>query len=434
MRSRTDQTMPRDELRALQLQRLQAQVAKLYAKVPFYTRSLDAAGVRPDDIKSLNDIATLPFLSKYDLREGFPWGFLATGLDEIVETHMSSGTTGKPVVDAYTRADLDMWGEVMARTLDMGGVGRDDIVQVAYGYGLFTGGFGAHYGAGALGATVLPLSSGNTHRQITTMVDFGTTVLCCTPSYALYIAEYARENGIDPVSLPLRAGFFGAEPWSESMRSQIEADLGIKAYDIYGLSEIIGPGVATECATQNGLHIHEDHFLAEIVDPATGEVMPEGEEGELVLTTLSKEAMPIIRYRTHDITRLIPEPCPCGRTIHRMARVGRRTDDMFIVRGVNVFPAQIEAALLRAERNLPHYQIILSRKGGLDQMEVQVEVTKEMLGDTISELESLQRRFAKAIEDVVGIRAIVTLVEPQSIARSLGKAKRVIDTRKEDQI
>ncbi|MGI6082460.1 MAG: phenylacetate--CoA ligase family protein [Limnochordia bacterium] len=426
--------LPPQQLRCLQLQRLRAIVKRAYERVEHFRLRLDSAGVKPDDIRELEDIRLLPFTDKNDLRDTYPYGLFASPMSDIVRLHASSGTTGKPIVVGYTQQDMEVWKNVMKRTFLSAGLHQNDIIQNAFGYGLFTGGLGAHYGAEALGATVVPTSGGNTDRQIMVMRDFGVTAMCATPSYFVHIIDAAENMGVDLRSLPLRVGVFGAEPWTEPMRRYIEEKAGIKAYDIYGLSEIIGPGVATECATQNGLHIHEDHFLAEIVDPATGEVMPEGEEGELVLTTLSKEAMPIIRYRTHDITRLIPEPCPCGRTIHRMARVGRRTDDMFIVRGVNVFPAQIEAALLRAERNLPHYQIILSRKGGLDQMEVQVEVTKEMLGDTISELESLQRRFAKAIEDVVGIRAIVTLVEPQSIARSLGKAKRVIDTRKEDQI
>lgn len=424
--------LPEPQLRRLQLQRLQAVVHRAYARVDHFRQRLDAAGVKPDDVRELEDIRLLPFTDKNDLRDTYPYGLFASPMSDVVRLHASSGTTGKPIVVGYTQQDMEVWKNVMKRTFAAAGLHRRDIIQNAFGYGLFTGGLGVHYGAEALGATVVPISGGHSDRQIMVMRDFGVTVICATPSYFVHLIEVAERMGIDLRTLPLHTGIFGAEPWTDPMRRYIEEKAGIKAYDIYGLSEIIGPGVGSECDAQDGLHIYEDHFLAEIVDPVTGEVMPEGEEGELVLTTLSKEAMPVVRYRTHDITFFLPKPCPCGRTIRRISRVGRRTDDMFIVRGVNVFPAQIEAALLRAERNLPHYQIILSRHAGLDQMEVQVEVTKELLGDTISQMESLQRRFAKAIEDVVGIRATITLVEPQSIARSEGKAKRVVDTRKED--
>lgn len=429
MLSREAQTMPRDQLRALQLDRLQNLVTTLYDRVGFYTQSMDAAGVKPADVRELSDIARLPMLSKVDLREGFPWGFLATDLDEIVETHMSSGTTGKPVVDAYTRGDLDTWGEVMGRTLDMGGVGANDIVQVAYGYGLFTGGFGAHYGAAALGATVLPLSSGNTHRQVSTLTDFGTTVLCCTPSYALYIAEYARENGVDPRSLPLRVGFFGAEPWSEPMRDQIEADLGIKAYDIYGLTELIGPGVAAECVQQDGLHIFEDHFYPEIVDPDTGEPLPEGATGELVLTALTREGTPVLRYRTRDITYFLTEPCECGRTSRRVHRLMGRTDDMLIIRGVNIFPAQVEDVLLRTQGVVPQYQMLVGREGSMDTLTIEVEMEPSMFHDDVGAIVGIERAIEAELKGALGIHARCLLVNPKTIARSEGKAKRIIDQR-----
>jgi phenylacetate-CoA ligase len=348
-------------------------------------------------------------------------------MEEIVRLHASSGTTGKPIVVAYTRADLEVWTEVMVRTFAACGLHRGDIVQNAYGYGLFTGGLGAHYGAESLGATVIPTSGGNTERQLMVLQDFGATALCCTPSYFLHLLERARELSIDLSRL--RVGVFGAEPWSEAMRQRIQEESGIRAYDIYGLSEIIGPGVGVECAEQAGLHIFEDHFYPEIIDPVSGEVLPEGAEGELVLTTLSKQAMPMIRYRTRDVTALATEPCRCGRTLRRIRRIGRRSDDMFIIRGVNVFPSQVETALLEVKGTLPHYQIVLTREKGLDEMEVKVEVTPELFSDKIRELEALQRRLETAIDHVLGIRAKVTLVEPRSLARSEGKAKRVSDLR-----
>jgi phenylacetate-CoA ligase len=351
-------------------------------------------------------------------------------MKEIVRVHASSGTTGKPIVVAYTQEDLQVWTNVMVRSLAAAGLHEGDIIQNAYGYGLFTGGLGAHYGAEALGATVIPISGGNTPRQLMVMKDFGVTAICCTPSYFLHLIDQAPECGVNLKELPLRVGVFGAEPWTESMRRRIEADSGIKAYDIYGLSEIVGPGVAMECRCQSGPHIFEDHFYPEIIDPKTGEVLPDEAEGELVLTTLSKQAMPMIRYRTRDITALTAEACECGRTLRRIKRISRRSDDMFIIRGVNVYPSQIETALLKVEGALPHYQIILTREKGLDIMEVQVEVTPEFFTDTVGTLEQLQARLSKSIETTVGLRAEVRLVQPRTLQRSEGKAKRVIDQRK----
>jgi phenylacetate-CoA ligase len=353
----------------------------------------------------------------------------AAPMPEIVRLHASSGTTGRPIVVAYTQHDLDVWAQVIVRALAGFGLNRGDIVQNAYGYGLFTGGLGLHYGAESLGATVIPVSGGNTDRQIMVLKDFGVSAICCTPSYFLHLVDRAGEIGVDLRQLPLRVGVFGAEPWTEGMRSYIERAAGIKAYDIYGLSEITGPGVAAECPCQDGLHIFEDHFYPEIIDPQTEQPLPDGQEGELVLTTLSKEAMPMIRYRTRDITALLSEPCPCGRTIRRMRRISRRSDDMFIVRGVNVFPSQIESALLAVEGTLPHYRIELTRVHGLDQVEVQVEVTPGILSDRVSALEELQQKLARKIDNVVGIRMTVRLVEPHTIARSQGKAERVVDRR-----
>ncbi len=426
----TAQTMPAEQLRALQTERLLAQVQRLYDRVPFYRGRMDAEGVTPADVRTLADIRHLPFTSKYDMREVFPFGLLAVDRDEIVEVHMSSGTTGKPVVDAYTRGDLALWGDVMGRTLDMGDVGASDVVQVAYGYGLFTGGFGAHYGGQTVGAIVLPVSSGNTHRQLQTLQDFGTTALACTPSYALYIAEYAGRNGVDPVELPLRVGFFGAEPWSLEMRCEIEKRLGIKAYDIYGLTEIIGPGVGSECACQDGLHIFEDHFYPEIVDPDTGEPLPDGERGELILTTLTREGTPVLRYRTRDITYLMPEPCACGRTSRRIHRLMGRTDDMLIIRGVNVFPQQVEQVLLRVQGVEPHYRIIVDREGSMDTLTVEVEMSETLFSDDLADVIALERAIERELHAETGIQARCVLVNPQTIERSEGKAKRVFDRRK----
>jgi phenylacetate-CoA ligase len=421
--------LPPDQLKAIQLQRLQAVAKRAYDNVELVRERMDAGKVKPEDITSLADVRRLPFTQKTDLRDTYPYGLFASPLSDVVRLHASSGTTGKPIVVGYTDQDIEVWKNVMVRTFASCGLHRGDVIQNAYGYGLFTGGLGAHYGAEALGATVIPISGGNTERQIMVMRDFGVTALCCTPSYFLHILERAEKMGVSLRDLPLRAGVFGAEPWTEQMRAYIEKESGITAYDIYGLSEIIGPGVGIECSAQAGLHIFEDHFLVEIVDPESGDPVPDGEEGELVLTTLSKQAMPILRYRTHDITSVVPETCACGRTIRRIRRIGRRSDDMFIIRGVNVFPSQVEAALLTVEQTLPHYQIILTRTNGLDQMEVQVEVTQEVFSDRISGMETLQSQLSEAIEHTLGIRVAVRLAEPQTIERSMGKAKRVIDQR-----
>ncbi|MBK5936940.1 MULTISPECIES: phenylacetate--CoA ligase family protein [Halorhodospira] len=421
--------LPEQQLRELQLTRLQGMVTRAYERVPLFRERCEQRGVQPSDLRQLADIQHLPFTVKNDLRDTYPFGLFASPREEIVRLHASSGTTGKPIVVAYTRDDLDVWSEVMSRTFAACGVHAGDMVQNAFGYGLFTGGLGAHYGAEELGATVIPISGGNTERQMMVMRDFGVTALCATPSYFLHLLERAREADIDWPNLPLRVGIFGAEPWTEAMRQRIEQESGILAYDIYGLSEIIGPGVGSECCAQDGLHIFEDHFYPEIIDPESGTPLPDGEEGELVLTTLSKQAMPMIRYRTRDLTTIIPEPCSCGRTIRRIQRIGRRSDDMFIIRGINVFPAQVETALLQVEGTLPHYQITLSRQGSLDQMEVAVEVTEAVLSDTVGGMEALQRQIADALEHIIGLRVGVRLAEPQSLPRSEGKAKRVFDNR-----
>ena len=421
--------LPLEQLRQLQLQRMKSVVRRSYDHVALVHRRMEERGLTPDCIQSLEDIARLPFMVKTDLRDTYPFGLFASPMSEIVRLHSSSGTTGKPIVVAYTCEDIEVWTNVMLRSFAACGLRKGDIVQNAYGYGLFTGGLGAHYGAEALGATVIPISGGNTDRQIMIMQDFGVTAICSTPSYFIHLIERAGELGVDMKSLPLKVGVFGAEPWSESMRQYIQEHSNVTAFDIYGLSEIVGPCVAIECSQHEGLHIFEDHFYPEIIDPLTGEVLPEGSEGELVLTTLSKKAMPVLRYRTRDITRITREPCGCGRTLCRFMRVGRRSDDMFIIRGINVFPSQIEHALLQVEGTLPHYVILLTRDRGLDQIEVQVEVTPDLFSDTIGMLESLQEQIINAIERVLGIRVIVRLVAPHSIQRSEGKAKRVIDQR-----
>jgi phenylacetate-CoA ligase len=419
--------LPREQLEAIQLQRLQSVVSRAYENVAVFRARMDGRGLTPADIAGLADIARLPFTVKTDLRDTYPFGLFASPMEEIVRLHASSGTTGKPIVVAYTQADLDVWSEVMVRSFVACGVHRGDVIQNAYGYGLFTGGLGAHYGGEALGATVIPISGGNTERQLMVIQDFGVTVLCCTPSYFLYLLESAKETSVDLSRL--RIGVFGAEPWSEGMRERMQEASGIRAHDIYGLSEIIGPGVGVECEQQRGLHIFEDHFYPEIIDPESGQVLPDGAEGELVLTTLSKQAMPMIRYRTRDITALVYERCACGRTLRRIRRIGRRSDDMFIIRGVNVFPSQVETALLRVEGTLPHYQIVLTRDKGLDQMEVKVEVTPEVFSDEIRKLEALQQKLEASIENILGLRVKVTLVQPKSLARSEGKARRVSDQR-----
>ncbi len=425
--------LPKTQLQDLQLHRLQTMVRLAYDNVALHRERMDAKRVAPDDIRRLEDIRHLPFTLKSDLRDSYPFGLFAVPMSKVVRVHASSGTTGKPTVVAYTQEDIDVWSSVMVRSFAACGLGEGDTIQNAYGYGLFTGGLGAHYGAEALGATVIPISGGNTDRQIMLMKDFGTTAICCTPSYFMHMTERAQEMGIDLRELPVRVGVFGAEPWTEGIRKHAEEAGGIKAHDIYGLSEIIGPGVGIECCVQQGLHIFEDHFYPEIIDPETGEPLPDGQEGELVLTTLSKRAMPMLRYRTRDITSIIDEPCPCGRTIRRIKRIGRRSDDMFIIRGVNVFPSQVESALLTVEGTLPHYQIVLFRERGLDQMEVQVEVTQAFFSDRVGALEELQSKLAHAIEHTLGIRVKLRLVEPHTIERSMGKAKRVVDKRNESE-
>jgi phenylacetate-CoA ligase len=421
--------LPLDELRNLQLQRLQAVVARSWEHVELFRARMDERGLVPDDIRSLEDISKLPFTVKSDLRDTYPFGLFASPMKDVVRLHASSGTTGKPIVVAYTQEDIDVWTSVVVRCLAGSGLHRGDIIQVAYGYGLFTGGLGAHYGAEGLGATVVPTSGGNADRQIMLMKDFGVTAICCTPTYFLHLIDRAAELGIDVKELPVRAGVFGAEPWTDSMRKHIEQKSGVEAFDIYGLSEIIGPGVGCECRRHQGLHIFEDHFYPEIIDPETGVPLPDGSEGELVLTTLSKQAMPMIRYRTRDITTLLTGRCDCGRTMRRIGRIGRRSDDMLIIRGVNVFPSQVETALLQIEGTLPNYQIVLTREQGLDQMEVEVEVTPCMFNDKIGALQGLQCRIQSALDHVLGIRVKVALVEANTIARSEGKAKRVIDRR-----
>ncbi|MDF7824580.1 phenylacetate--CoA ligase [Pontiellaceae bacterium B12227] len=421
--------MREEQLRTLQLQRLRAITKHAYENQTLFRERMDANGVKPEDIQCLEDVRKLPFTQKSDLRDTYPYGLFCVPMNEVVRLHASSGTTGKPIVVAYTDEDIEVWKEVMVRSFACAGLHSGDIIQNAYGYGLFTGGLGAHYGAEALGATVIPISGGNSERQIMVMRDFGTTAICATPSYFLHLIEYAEEMGIKWEDLPLRAGIFGAEPWSDEMREYIEGKTGIKALDIYGLSEIIGPGVGMACEEQHGLHIFEDHFMIEIVDPVTDEPMPDGEEGELIITTLSKKAMPVMRYRTHDITSVITEKCGCGRTIRRINRIARRSDDMFIIRGVNVFPSQVEAALLKVEETLPHYQIVLTRDGGMDQMEVQVEVTADVFTDTIRGVEAVHKQLSDAIAHILGIRVKLKLVEPNTIERSMGKAKRVIDNR-----
>ncbi len=425
------ETLPRQALEALQLKRLQTTVARVYASVPFYRQSFDRAGITPDSVKSLADLQRLPFTLKQDMRDSYPYGLFAAPMEEIVRIHASSGTTGKPTVVGYTRKDIDTWSELMARSFAAAGVHRGDIIHNSYGYGLFTGGLGAHYGAEKLGASVIPMSGGNTKKQIMIMKDFGSTVLTCTPSYSLFMAESAREEGIDFQGLKLRVGIFGAEPWSEAMRGEIEEKLNLCAIDIYGLSEIMGPGVAIECReAKKGLHIWEDHFIPEIIDPDTGEILPEGERGELVITTITKEGIPLIRYRTRDITSLTYEPCVCGRSHARLTRMTGRSDDMLIVRGVNVFPSQIESILMGIEGVEPHYVLIVDRKENLDSLEVQVEVDERLFSDEVKVLQLLSHRIEKEIKDILGVSCRVRLVEPQTITRSEGKAKRVIDNRK----
>lgn len=423
------ETMARADLEALQLERLQALLVRVYANVETYKRKFDEAGFDPASVRALSDLSSAPFTVKDDLRAAYPYGMFAVPLHDIVRVHSSSGTTGQITVVGYTRGDIDRWSDLMARTLACAGGTADDIVQVTYGYGLFTGGLGAHYGSERLGALTIPVSGGNTKRQVQILSDFGVTVLACTPSYALLIAETAREMGVDPRSLPLKIGVFGAEPWSENMRAQVEDALGVKAIDIYGLSEVMGPGVASECVHQAGLHVFEDHFLVEIVDPVTFEPLPDGQCGEVVFTTLTKEGIPLVRYRTRDISRIVPGTCECGRTFRRMERITGRTDDMLIIRGVNVYPSQIEQVLVGVPGVAPHYQVILTKRGSMDHVEVHVEVSPDFAFDEIRALEALQKKVSAEIVAALAVSIAVKLVEPKSIQRSEGKAQRVVDRR-----
>ena len=426
------ETLPREALESLQFKRLKATVERVYATVPFYKKKFDELGLKPGHIKSLADIKLLPFTVKTDLRDNYPFGLFSVPMESVVRVHASSGTTGKPIVVGYTKRDIDTWAELMARTLTAAGIHKGDIVHNSYGYGLFTGGLGAHYGAERIGASVIPISGGNTKRQIMIMKDFGPTAITCTPSYALHLADVARDMGIDPAKdFKLRVGCFGAEPWSEKMREQIEKIYNIDAVDIFGLTEVIGPGVSSECIeAKRGLHVFEDHFIPEIIDPKTGEPLPYGEKGELVFTSITKEAFPVIRYRTRDISCLNPELCVCGRTFVRMERITGRTDDMLIIRGVNVFPSQIESALMQIEGIEPHYQLIVDRKDNLDTLEVQVEVNEKIFSDEVKQLEVLEKRVVHDIKEMFGVSCKCKLVEPKTIQRSEGKAQRVIDKRK----
>ena len=421
--------MPREEIKRIQSERLVWQVARMYDRVELFRKRMDEKKLKPEDIKSIDDLSKLPFSYKQDLRDYYPYGIFAEPLKNIVRTHASSGTTGKQIVVGYTRHDLEMWADCMARQLAAAGTTDEDVVQVSYGYGLFTGGLGAHAGAERIGATVVPTSSGNTARQIQTMVDFGTTVLCCTPSYAMYLAEAIEEAGLRD-KIRLKSGVFGAEPWTENMRHAIEDSLGIKAFDVYGLSEIMGPGVSYECECQKGMHVNEDMFVPEIIDPDTGEVLPEGAQGELVFTTLTKEGFPVIRYRTRDICSLNYEQCECGRTFVRMNKPTGRSDDMMIIRGVNVFPSQIEEVLLRISEGVtPNYQIIVGRENNTDTLDINVEMTEKLFADDVKSIEKIEKKIVSDLRSVLGIGAKVHLVNPKTIARSEGKAKRVIDNR-----
>jgi phenylacetate-CoA ligase len=420
---------PRAELEALQVARLRTLVAGLAGRPSVYATRLSAAGVRPDDIRSLADLRRLPFTTKSDFRDAYPYGLLTVPMDRVIRIHASSGTTGKPTVVAYTRRDMETWTEVMARTLVAGGVRAGDVVHNAYGYGLFTGGLGFHYGAERVGAAVIPISGGFTDRQLMAFTDLGSTVLCCTPSYALYLAEAIEDAGIAAKDLKLRVGFFGAEPWTDGMRDTIEARLDLMALNIYGLSEVIGPGVSVECPQRRGMHVAEDHFLPEIVDPETLEPVEAGVTGELVFTTLTKEALPLVRYRTRDLTFIDPEPCPCGRTLVRIGRITGRTDDMVIVRGVNVYPSQIEHALLQVPEVEPHYVLVLRREGPLDTLEVRVEGGAAVAQAGAQAMSALAAQVRRRIHEVIGLTAEVTVVPPKTIERSAGKAKRVEDLR-----
>jgi phenylacetate-CoA ligase len=419
----------RDSMREIQSERLIRTVKRVYHNVPYYRKKMQEMGLVPGDIRTIDDLVKLPFTIKTDLRDNYPFGTFAVPMSEIVRIHASSGTTGRPTVVGYTRNDIAMWSDNVTRALCMAGVSKEDMVQVAYGYGLFTGGLGLHYGTENLGATAIPISGGNTQKQIQLLEDFGSTVLCCTPSYALHVAEVLEEMNIDPESLKLRVGIFGAEPWSENMRKEIEEKLKIKAIDIYGLSEIVGPGVSCECTFQAGMHVNEDHFVPEIIDPETLLPVAPGEIGELVFSTITKEGIPLLRYRTRDLTRLIYDKCECGRTLVRMEKCKGRSDDMLIIRGVNVFPSQIESVLLEMSETEPHYLLIVEREGNLDTLKVQVEVQEQFFSDEIKELQNLTKKIKYNLESTLGISVAVQLVEPKTIERSAGKAKRVIDNR-----
>ena len=426
----TFECMSREEMRNCQNARLRDMIDRVYHTVPFYRKKMQELKIGPEDIRTIDDLCKLPFTRKQDLRDNYPFGMFAVPMSEIVRIHASSGTTGKPTTVGYTRHDLQIWSEVTARCLAMSGVTRHDVVHVAYGYGLFTGGLGAHYGAEKLGCTVIPISGGNTKRQLQIMSDFGSTVLACTPSYALHIADEMDKHGFTLNDVKLRIGIFGAEPWTENMRRELEEKWNIKAHDIYGLSEVMGPGVSNDCQYHNGLHVHEDHFIPEIVDPETGEVLPEGAKGELVFTTITKEGIPLIRYNTRDLSVLNYEKCECGRTLVRMEKITGRSDDMLIIRGVNLFPSQIEHVLLELRETSPHYMLYVDRENNLDTLELQVEVDEAYFTDKIRELQTLSRKIQHAIQGAIGLSIKVSLVEPQTIARSEGKAKRVIDRRK----
>jgi len=422
--------MNRNGIKHVQSERLRETVERVYFNVPYYRNKMQEAGLGPESINTIDDLSRLPFTTKHDLRDNYPFGLFAVPMSEIVRVHASSGTTGKPTVVGYTRNDIATWSEVMARTLTSAGANRNDFIQIAYGYGLFTGGLGLHYGGEKIGASVIPISGGNTVRQIQLMHDFGSTVLACTPSYALYLAEAIEESGIKRDDLKLRVGVFGAEPWTENMRREIEDKLRIKAIDIYGLSEVIGPGVASECLVQEGLHINEDHFFPEIIDPVSLQILSEGSTGELVFTTLTKEGLPLIRYRTRDLTRLTYDKCKCGRTMVRMEKCLGRSDDMLIIRGVNLFPSQVESVLLEMSEIKPHYLLIVDRVNNLDTLELKVEVDEAFFLDKISQLEALRQKLQMNLENSLGLNIKVTLVEPKMIERSEGKSKRVIDKRK----
>jgi len=422
--------MSSSEMRKLQSERLKELVNKVYQNVEFYRKKMDEKGVRPSDIRSIDDISKLPFTNKTDLRDNYPFGLFAAPMNEIVRIHASSGTTGKPTTVGYTKKDIENWQEVLDRCLTMSGVTPEDIVQVSFGYGLFTGGLGIHYGAENVGCTVVPISAGNTRRQLQLMSDFGSTVLACTPSYALHLADAMSEFGYSLSDMKLKTGVFGAEPFSENMRLELEKKWGIKAFDIYGLSEIMGPGVANDCEFHDGLHIHEDHFFPEVVDPKTKEPLPDGQQGELVFTTLTKEGIPLLRYNTHDLTTLTRERCECGRTLVRMKKITGRSDDMLIIRGVNLFPSQIEQVLLEMRETSAHYMLYVDRENNLDILELKVELDETKMVDTIKDLMSLSRKIEHSLHSALGLSVKVTLVEPKSIPRSEGKAVRVIDNRK----